>query len=243
MDAEDLEVDGLFGQAAVDGDVDEMRALLAQGADVNSGSGYALDHAVANDHAAAVQFLLDNGADVNQRDGLEETVLHSAAFETNNEIVGLLLAAGADVNATDESGDTPLYFLTMTESSRRNRERCAQLLLSHGARLDAADRISWTPLHGAIFHELRDLVKLFLRAGAQEITEPDLPTTNKSISDLLDASHAAGGWAEYVKAHRRVLSSLVSKLSARNTTRPKSRPIPFDAASHVVCFWCPPGGY
>ena len=242
MDAENSNINELFTDAACDGDVDEMRALLAQGADVNFGSGNALEHAVLYGHTAAVQFLLDNGADVNQRDGEEETVLHTAAFETNNEIVGLLLAAGADVDATDEAGDTPLYFLTMTESSRRNRERCAELLLSHGARIDAADLISWTPLHGAIFYGLRDLVKLFLRAGAREITGPDLPTSNKSISDLLDASQAAGGWAEYVKAHRRVLSSLVSKLSAKNTTR-RPRPIPFDAASHVSLFWCPPGGY
>ena len=235
MDAENLDINELLGQAAIDGDVDEMRALLAHGADVNYGSECALEHAVANDHAAAVQLLLDNGADLNAKYGTDrETVLHSAAYETHNEIVGILLAAGADVNATDESSETPLHYLTMTHSSRRHRERCAELLLSHGARLDTADRpCGWTPLHNAVHFGLRDLIKLFLRAGAREIAK------SFSDRDLTATIRAAGGSPEYVKAHRRVLSSLVSKLSAKNTIRP----IPLDAASHVVSFWCPPGGY
>ncbi|KAH8099174.1 hypothetical protein SO694_00023458 [Aureococcus anophagefferens] len=120
-------------------------------------------------------------------------------------------------------------------------------------------------IHGDV-DEMRALraqgANVFLRGGAREFATDvghavaladDLPIRrphNKSAFEVVDAIHAAGGWAEYVKAHRRVLSSLVSKLSAKNTTRPipfdaknTTRPIPFDAASHVSLFWCPPGGY
>ena len=58
---------------------------------------------------------------------------------------------------------------------------------------------------------------------------------------MLDAIQAAGGWAEYVAKHRRILAGLVSKLSPTKSESP--RPIPLDAASHVVAFMCPPGGY
>ena len=50
------------------------------------------------------------------------------------------------------------------------------------------------------------------------------------------AIRSAGGWPEYVAKHHGVLASFVSKLSAKSA-------VPLDAASHLVAFWCPPGGY
>ena len=249
--ADSSELDELFRQAAIHGDVDEMRALRAQGANVNSDQP-PLSHAVSFGRTAAVQYLIDNGADVNTSDVHGGFPLHSAGLWAHNEIMGLLLAAGADVHVTNEHGATPLYYLT--EYGTGNRARCAELLLSHGARVDDAARHGgrlWTPLRSAIYGGSRSLVKVFLRGGAREFATDvghavaladDLPIRrphNKSAFEVVDAIQAAGGWAEYVKAHRRVLSSLVSKLSAKNTTRP----IPLDAASHLVGFWCPPGGY
>ena len=52
---------------------------------------------------------------------------------------------------------------------------------------------------------------------------------------MVDAVNAAGGWQEYARKHRRILAGLVAKLPGRS--------FPLDAASHVVGFWCPPGGY
>ena len=101
---------------------------------------------------------------------------------------------------------------------------------------------------------------MLLRAGARQIATADLPVRephNEAAFETVDAIRAAGGWAEYVVRHRRVLSSFVSKLKPRKRPRPvrqsyyhvpAARPsvprlIPLDAASHVVAFWCPPGGY
>ena len=78
-----------------------------------------------------------------------------------------------------------------------------------------------------------------------------------AVQENMAPVRAAGGWAEYVVRHRRVLSSFVSKLKPHRGPRPVrqsyyhvpaarpsvARPIPLDAASHVVAFWCPPGGY
>ena len=247
-------VDMYFEQAAEGGDVDAMRELLAQGADVNSGNGSPLTDAVLKDRTAAVQYLLDNGARVNVRPVQEDTPLHWAAFNANSEIMGLLLATGADVHAPAEYGKTPLYVLAMGSNViRGNLKKCAELLLSHGARIDDVNRNSSrarTPLQCAIYFGRRELIKIFLRAGAREIATADLPprydpfnespfapsTPNESAFEVVDAIRAAGGWPEYVNAHRRRLASFVSKLSAKSV-------VPLDAASHVVGFWCPPGGY
>ena len=79
-----------------------------------------------------------------------------------------------------------------------------------------------------------------------------------AVQENMAPVRAAGGWAEYVVRHRRVLSSFVSKLKPHRGPRPVrqsyyhvpaarpssvARPIPLDAASLVVAFWCPPGGY
>ena len=103
MDSDSEDVDQLFVQAAKRGDVDEMRALRAQGADVNYSGGAPLKRAASHDRTAAVRWLLANGADVNPRFGHDVSPLHWAAENANSEIMGLLLAAGADVHYSNES--------------------------------------------------------------------------------------------------------------------------------------------
>ena len=56
-----------------------------------------------------VKALLENGAEVNARDMDGLTVLHHAASDGRIDIVRLLIERGADVNAMDEEGRTPLY--------------------------------------------------------------------------------------------------------------------------------------
>ncbi len=66
-------------------------------------------HAAYHRHIAAVRWLLEHGADVNQRapfHGMEtgrSTVLHLAAQTDDAELVSLLLAHGADRTIRDET--------------------------------------------------------------------------------------------------------------------------------------------
>jgi ankyrin repeat protein len=53
---------------------------------------------------AAVKQLLNDGADVNEKDQNGWTPLHWAAWKGNNEIVVLLLSKGADANARTNHG-------------------------------------------------------------------------------------------------------------------------------------------
>ncbi|KAH9039458.1 hypothetical protein EDB83DRAFT_2228431, partial [Lactarius deliciosus] len=62
--------------------------------------------------------LIENGADVNARDGSYSTPLHLASSKGNTEIVQLLIENGADVNAYNESHKTPLHLTLSTVSAK-----------------------------------------------------------------------------------------------------------------------------
>ena len=83
--------------------------------------------AIKGSDAEVVKEFLDNGVDVNVKDGSGSTPLHCAATESYNEIVELLIANGADVNAQDNGSRTPL------DKSKR-RPTVAALLRKHGGR-------------------------------------------------------------------------------------------------------------
>lgn len=106
-----------FVSAAIEGDVNKMRALLVEGVDVNGHAGFAshymhpaLIQAAANDHIQVIQFLLANGADVNVRGRDNLTPLMAASDAGHQEIVRLLISNGADVNAVNSSGKSALIF-------------------------------------------------------------------------------------------------------------------------------------
>lgn len=101
---------GPLHNAVIDGDVAEVRRLIATGEDVNAedsvlGTPLAIAALKGNDAVAAV--LIANGADpkaARSRDG--RTPLHEAAERGHPAMVELLVEAGADVNArTNEDLD------------------------------------------------------------------------------------------------------------------------------------------
>ncbi|XP_047106095.1 ankyrin repeat domain-containing protein 65-like [Schistocerca piceifrons] len=99
-------------QAAKDGAVEELRVLLAVGADVETKDEYrktALQWAAERGYAKAVDCLLSSGAEVNTRDRWQLTPLHRAAERGHQDVVTVLLEAGADKSAMDNRGRTPLY--------------------------------------------------------------------------------------------------------------------------------------
>jgi ankyrin repeat protein len=73
------------------------------------------------------------------------TLLHVTATEGDCDLARSLLAAGADVNAIDSVGETPLY----RAAWQRHPEMCRLLLLA-GARRDIPDRHNRTPLDAAL---------------------------------------------------------------------------------------------
>lgn len=57
-----------------------------------------------------LEYLLNIGANPNQKDKKGRTALHVATLSRNPDVVELLIRYGADVNAVSNTGSTPLYY-------------------------------------------------------------------------------------------------------------------------------------
>lgn len=121
--------------------------------------------AAQSGNPALVQYLLNQGLSVNDRDNYGQTPLHYAVninFRFGEATVRLLLEHGADVEARDGQGRTPLF---STVFSSRCLEY-SRLLLEHGARPTVSDRDGRTPLHDAVKGSNLELIVLLLDFGA-----------------------------------------------------------------------------
>jgi ankyrin repeat protein len=98
-----------------------LKELLTSGADTNLLDGasrlHALDHVAIHGRPEIAELLIAFGADVNAKDNLYgETPLHYAiafcmeACKSNLEVARTLIDGGADVNATNSDGLTPLSY-------------------------------------------------------------------------------------------------------------------------------------
>ncbi|MEX0837685.1 MAG: ankyrin repeat domain-containing protein, partial [Gemmatimonadota bacterium] len=125
------------------------------------------DAAQAND-AAQVRTLLQQGADVNapQPDGL--TALHWAALNDSQEIVDVLLYAGASLEPlTRVGGYTPLHL-----AARSGHASIVRLLLERGAEADPWTSTGVTALHFAAQANDAESVRALVAHGA-DINAPD----------------------------------------------------------------------
>jgi ankyrin repeat protein len=136
--------------------------------------------------------LIARGADVNaRRPGRADTPLH---FATTGAAAQLLLDNGAELEARDPSGATPLHWAArfghvevigvliaagadvncrraseetpLHETTRWGTAAAADALLAAGAQVNAKDREERIPLHMAAWRGRNDVVKLLIEAGA-----------------------------------------------------------------------------
>jgi len=157
--------------------------LLAKGADINARDQRgrtALHWAATLGHQRFARMLIDEGADFDifaaatlgdvervkvllasecnvacRTNAAGLTPLHWAAINGRVEIAEMLLAKGADVNATDQDGYTPLHL-----SAADDQAQLAFVLLGYNADVEARTRAGETALERARTHSRGDVARL-----------------------------------------------------------------------------------
>lgn len=96
------------------------------------------------------------------------TPLHLASISGSNEIIRMVLAAGAEVNAKDSTGMTPLHW-----ASVQGDEEAVKLLLQQGADIHVTDEEGMTPLQDVVIKNNLSMARLLLDRGI-EVDQPNL---------------------------------------------------------------------
>lgn len=175
--------DATIFDAATYGDLEKVKTLLKADPDLVSNrdiNGYTPVHLAAkNGHKDIVELLLAYKADVNVKatdptaqinalsrehpdenfalPNMRETPLHLAVANNHKDVVKLLLANKADVNAREFGGFTPLLSAVLA-----GHTDIAELLLASGADVKAGDDSGQTALHWAAGYGLKDMAALLL---------------------------------------------------------------------------------
>lgn len=105
-------------------------------------------------------------------DAIRDKALHSAAFKGDTQAGEALLAEGADVNAKDDRGHTPLY-----SAAWQGQKEMVAFLIEHGAEVDSHPDGGETPLSMAVGNNHKEVVELLLTKGADVNAADDLGHT------------------------------------------------------------------
>lgn len=154
--------DELFA-AAGKGDFQSVKSLLTkypEMKDVRRNGGWTLLH-LSFDSRELVEYLIENGADIEARSDGQWTPLHSQAYGGHKDGVEVLLAHGADIEAKHAYDITPLI-----SSIRWDRIEVAKLLIEKGANVDATNTLGRTPLIISATEGYYELAKTLLDNGA-----------------------------------------------------------------------------
>jgi ankyrin repeat protein len=138
--------------AAKNGDLENVKVLLENGADVHAENDDALLWASSNGHVEVVKLLLENGADPHAKN---DAALRWASEYGRVEIVKLLLENGANPHAENDEA--------LRGASSNGHTEVVQLLLENGANPHAEndEALRWASQNGHT-----EVVKLLLEAGA-----------------------------------------------------------------------------
>lgn len=108
-----------------------------------------------------MEFLLDNGANINNETTYQGTPLNCAVQEGNIDIVKFLFDRGADIESQNDRNEKPLH-----NPIQLGRLNVVNLLLDKGADVKVRYSEGWTPLHWAAQFGSLDVVVCFVERDA-----------------------------------------------------------------------------
>jgi hypothetical protein len=159
----------------VDGPLDNLEAYLSRpGIDINerkANSETLLDVAADRNKTAAIRYLLDHGADIDASPGqgnryLGNTALYHAAYMNSMEVAEVLISRGAKVDSHQEAygSHTPT---PLCAAASQGHLQMVDMLLSHGAAVDAEFGVHQTPLSEALAHGHIEVAHVLIDHGAK----------------------------------------------------------------------------
>jgi ankyrin repeat protein len=162
-------------EAAMAGDTPAVRALLKNGADVNTAQGdgmTALHWAALKGNVELARMLVYAGANLRATTRLGGyTPLLMASKNGDAAMIAALLEGGADPNTATTNGTTPLMFAAASGNTA-----AVKTLLDHGADVNAKEKArAETALTFAAAYGRADVIRLLAAAGA------DLKATTKVV--------------------------------------------------------------
>jgi ankyrin repeat protein len=169
--------DSPVADAAMRGDVEGVRSLLHEGADVNAAQGdgmTALHWAAANGDAGLARVLLEARADLRAATRVGGyTPLLVASRAGSAQVVAVLLEAGSDPNTGTATGATPLHLAAASGDAAS-----VSLLIDAGAGVDSRELgAGQTPLMFAADRGRLETVRILLEAGAD-------PSITSAVVDI-----------------------------------------------------------
>lgn len=129
-----------------------------------------------------VEYLLENGANVNATDKGGLIPLHNSSSYGHLEIAAILIKYNTQVNAVDKWGFSPLH-----ESAQKGRTQLCSLLLSHGANPFLKNQEGQTAYDLSTAEDVKSLLQDAMFAGQplNSSVSTCIPLSNESAVELI----------------------------------------------------------
>lgn len=134
-----LKSEEFFFYSVLQGNMGCVRKIIESGMDVDEEDGQdrtALMRAAEKENFPLVKYLVEKKARLNKKDdrGWSALTYSVSSYQTQSQVLTLLLEKSADPNTSDDDGITPLML-----AAKHGHVQAIRLLLDHGAKVDTED--------------------------------------------------------------------------------------------------------
>jgi putative CocE/NonD family hydrolase len=166
-------------EAVASGDIDKIKILLSEGADINGWDNRRftpLYRAVEAEKTEAVDFLLEAGADINA--GVSSP-LYAAVYANNTALAKRLIDHGADPHPS-------VYWSPLVQAAYSGNIEMIKLLIDAGADMNTGELRAWNM---AIYEGREEVLDLLIQKGLIINTEDENGMTPLVVAVLYDKTN------------------------------------------------------